>query len=42
MRIEGDVSSSYWPWETDQMKAIRKPDATRRLTMIRMMMTLNE
>ena len=40
--IDGETSSSYWPLETDQMNANKKPVATRRLTMIRISMTLNE
>jgi hypothetical protein len=40
--IAGDVSSSYWPFETDQINAIRNPDAMRRLAMMRITMTLND
>ncbi len=40
--MAGDVSSSYWPFETDQIKAIRNPEAMRRLAMMRMTMTLND
>jgi hypothetical protein len=40
--MAGDVSSSYWPFETLQIKAIRNPEAMRRLAMMRMRMTLND
>jgi hypothetical protein len=39
---DGDTSSSNCPLRTDQINARRKPEATKRLAIIRMIMTLNE
>ncbi len=38
--MEGDTSSSNWPLLTDHINAKRKPDATIRLAIIRIMITL--